>query len=108
MKTKLIGNLYMVWVIASKDIVDALKNKDTRTNIILMMGMVVFFYWASTLRPFDERIATAASSALARGGEAYAGALIPMVTSSGEIRTIVVVLATYRKAMSRTDPMIIR
>ncbi len=58
MKTFL-DNFYMVWVIALKDIVDALKNKDTRTNIILMMSMVVFFYWASTLRPFDERIDTA-------------------------------------------------
>lgn len=54
-----LDNLYMAWVIASKDIVDALKNKATRTNIILMMGMVVFFYWTSTLRPFDKRIDTA-------------------------------------------------
>jgi len=52
----LLDNLYIAWAIASKDIVDALKNKATRTNIILMMGMVVFFYWASTLRPFDKRI----------------------------------------------------
>jgi len=58
MKTFL-DNLYIVWAIASKDIVDTLKNKNTRTNIILMMGMVVFFYWASTLRPFDKRIDTA-------------------------------------------------
>ena len=57
MKTFL-DNLYMAWAIASKDIVDALKNKNTRINIILMMGMVVFFYWASTLRPFDKRIDT--------------------------------------------------
>jgi len=59
MKTKLMDNLYMVWAIGSKDIVDALRNKSTRTNIILIMGMVVFFYWASTLRPFDKRIDTA-------------------------------------------------
>jgi len=52
-------NLYIIWAIASKDIVDALKNKGTRTNIILMVGMVVFFYWTSTLRPFDKRIDTA-------------------------------------------------
>jgi ABC-type Na+ efflux pump permease subunit len=58
MKTFL-DNLYMVWTIGSKDIVDAVRNKDTRTNIILIMGMVVFFYWASTLRPFDKRIDTA-------------------------------------------------
>jgi len=59
MKTKLMDNLYMAWAIGSKDIVDALKNKNLRTNIILIMGMVVFFYWASTLRPFDKRIDTA-------------------------------------------------
>jgi len=59
MKTKLMDNLYMAWAIGSKDIVDALKNKNTRTNIILIMGMVVFFWWASTLRPFDKRIDTA-------------------------------------------------
>jgi len=58
MKT-LLDNLYMAWAIASKDVVDVLKNKSTRNNIILMMGMVVFFYWASTLRPFDKRIDTA-------------------------------------------------
>ncbi len=59
MKTNLMDNLYMAWAIGSKDIVDALKNKNTRTNIILMMGMVVFFWWSSTLRPFDKRIDTA-------------------------------------------------
>jgi ABC-2 type transport system permease protein len=56
MKTKLMDNLYMAWAIASKDIVDALKNKVTRTNIILMMGMAVFFYWISTVRPWDKSI----------------------------------------------------
>ena len=59
MKTKLMGNLYIAWTIALKDIVDALNNKNTRTNIILIMGMVMFFYWASTPRPFDKRIDTA-------------------------------------------------
>jgi len=49
-------NLYTVWAIAAKDILDALKNKATRTNILLVTGMVVFFYWASTPRPFDKRI----------------------------------------------------
>jgi ABC-2 type transport system permease protein len=46
----------MIWTIGSKDIIDALKNKNTRTNIILIMGLLVFFFWASTLRPFDKRI----------------------------------------------------
>ena len=53
---KLTNSLYIGWVIGSKDIVGALKNKSTRTNIILIMGMVVFFWWASTPRPFDKRI----------------------------------------------------
>jgi len=58
MKTFL-DNLYVAWAIASKDIVDALKNKNARTNIIFMMGLVVFFWWGSTQRPFDKRIDTA-------------------------------------------------
>jgi len=70
MKTFL-DNLYIAWAIGSKDILDALKNKNTRTNIILMMGMVVFFWWAATQRPFDKRIDTAfydkGSSSLAVG-----------------------------------------
>lgn len=49
-------NLYMAWAIGSKDIVDALKNKSTRINIILLVFIVVFFYWSSTPRPFDKRI----------------------------------------------------
>jgi len=51
-----IDNLYMVWVIARKDIGDALKHKGTRTNILLMLVMVVFFYWVSTVRPWDKSI----------------------------------------------------
>jgi ABC-2 type transport system permease protein len=54
--TNFMDNLYRVWAIASKDIVDALKNKNTRTNIILLIILVVFFYWSSTPRPFDKRI----------------------------------------------------
>lgn len=49
-------SLYIAWTIASKDIADALKNRATLFNIILMMGMVVFFYWVSTVRPWDKRI----------------------------------------------------
>ena len=59
MKSNLRDNLYMVWAIGSKDILGALKNRNTRINIIMIMGMLVFFYWASTLRPFDKRIDTA-------------------------------------------------
>jgi ABC-2 type transport system permease protein len=59
MMNTLLDNLYMAWAIASKDIVDALKNKNTRNNLIFIMGMVVFFWWASTPRTFDKRIDTA-------------------------------------------------
>jgi len=55
MKT-LIDNLYMAWTIARKDIGDALKHKGTRVNILLMLVMVVFFYWISTVRPWDKSI----------------------------------------------------
>lgn len=54
--TNFADNLNVALAIASKDIVDALKNKNTRTNIILMIGLVIFFYWSSTPRPFDKRI----------------------------------------------------
>jgi ABC-2 type transport system permease protein len=46
----------MSWSIAWKDIQDALKNKNTRINILLMLAYVVFFYWLSTPRPFDKEI----------------------------------------------------
>jgi len=58
MKTKLMDNLYMAWAIASKDIVDALKNRATRTNILVMVGIVVFFSWYSNVRPWDKKIDT--------------------------------------------------
>ena len=50
------NNLYLAWAIGIKDIVDALKNKNTRTNIILMIGLVLFFYWAGSIRPWDKSI----------------------------------------------------
>lgn len=53
---KVTNNLIVVWSIASKDIVDALKNKATLFNIIAMIGIVVFFYWISSVRPFDKEI----------------------------------------------------
>ena len=49
-------NLYIAWTIARKDIGDALKHKGTRVNILLMLVMVVFFYWVSTVRPWDKSI----------------------------------------------------
>ena len=55
-KDKFVDTLQIAWTIAWKDIQDALKNKNTRTNILIVMGLVVFFYWGSTPRPFDKRI----------------------------------------------------
>ena len=52
----LMDALYIAWVIGTKDILDAMKNKYTRTNIVLMIGMVVFFYWFGSLRPFDKDV----------------------------------------------------
>ena len=55
MKT-LMDTLYIAWVIGTKDILDALKNKNSRNNIIIMVVMVVFFYWFGALRPFDKDV----------------------------------------------------
>jgi ABC-2 type transport system permease protein len=52
----LMDNLYMAWTIARKDIGDALKHKGTRVNILLMLVIVGFFYWISTVRPWDKSI----------------------------------------------------
>jgi ABC-type Na+ efflux pump permease subunit len=58
MKTleKISNSLYIAWAIARKDIGEALKNKNTRVNIVVLLGLIVFFYWMSTPRPFDKRI----------------------------------------------------
>ena len=48
--------LHTAWIIGTKDILDALKNKSMRSNILLMVGMVVFFYYLSVLRPFDKDV----------------------------------------------------
>jgi ABC-type Na+ efflux pump permease subunit len=48
--------LYIAWIIAAKDIQDALKNKSSRANILVTLGMVVFFYFLSVLRPFDKNV----------------------------------------------------
>ena len=50
------NNLYLSWAIARKDIVDALMNKSSRTNIIVVIGMIVMFYWLGTVRSFDKKI----------------------------------------------------
>jgi ABC-2 type transport system permease protein len=53
---KCADSLYLAWAIARKDIGEALKNKNIRTNIVVLLGLIVFFYWVSTPRPFDKRI----------------------------------------------------
>lgn len=53
---KIRDSLYIAWTIALKDVRDAIKNRSTRTNILALIGLVLFFYWASTLRPFDKRV----------------------------------------------------
>jgi ABC-type transport system involved in multi-copper enzyme maturation permease subunit len=55
MKT-LMDGLYNAWIIGTKDILDVLKNKSSRSNLIVMVGMVVFFYWLSGPRPLDKGV----------------------------------------------------
>ncbi len=55
MKT-LFDTLYIAWIIGTKDILDALKNKSSRSNIVIIVFLVVFFYWLSDLRPFDKKV----------------------------------------------------
>lgn len=52
----LVDTLYIAWIIGTKDILDAVKNKNSRTNILVMIGMVVFFYFLGILRPFDKDV----------------------------------------------------
>jgi ABC-2 type transport system permease protein len=56
MMNKIVDGLNISWAIALKDVKDAFKNRGTRTNILVLVGMVVFFYWMSTLRPFDKTL----------------------------------------------------
>jgi ABC-2 type transport system permease protein len=53
---RIIDGLNISWAIALKDVQDAFKNRGTRTNILVLVGLVVFFYWMSTLRPFDKEL----------------------------------------------------
>lgn len=45
---------YNIWVVGSKDIIDALKSKTTCVNIIVVLAILVFFYWVLSVRPFDK------------------------------------------------------
>jgi ABC-2 type transport system permease protein len=49
-------SLYIASAIAVKDILDVLKNRTTLINLVVTIGLVVFFYWASTVRPWDKRL----------------------------------------------------
>jgi ABC-2 type transport system permease protein len=53
---KLMDTLHIAWTIAVKDVREAVTNKGIRTNMLVLIGLVLFFYWASTLRPFDKRV----------------------------------------------------
>jgi ABC-2 type transport system permease protein len=53
---KIKDSLYIGFVIATKDILDVLKNRSTLINLIVLIGLVVFFFWASTIRPWDKRL----------------------------------------------------
>jgi ABC-2 type transport system permease protein len=48
--------LYNIWIVGSKDIVDALKSKATRNSMIIIIVLLAFFYWSLSVRPFDERL----------------------------------------------------
>jgi ABC-2 type transport system permease protein len=48
--------LYLAAAIARKDILAVLKNKVTLINFFVILGMVWFFYFFSTTRPFDKEI----------------------------------------------------
>lgn len=55
-KNRWLDTLYTAGVIATKDITEALKNPRLLVNIILALGLVVFFHFMLTLRPFDKEI----------------------------------------------------
>ncbi|MGD8814361.1 MAG: ABC transporter permease [Anaerolineales bacterium] len=48
--------LYNIWIVGSKDIVDALKSKATRNSMIVVVALLAFFYWSLSVRPFDKRV----------------------------------------------------
>lgn len=56
MMTAIRESLYIAWVIGAKDIQDALKNKATRINLLVLLFMAAFFYYLNVLRPFDRGV----------------------------------------------------
>jgi ABC-type Na+ efflux pump permease subunit len=55
---RLADSFYIAWAIARKDLLEVLNSKNTRVNVVVLFGLVGFFYWISTPRPFDKRIDT--------------------------------------------------
>jgi ABC-2 type transport system permease protein len=51
LRERLAENLFMAWAIASKDIVDVLKSKGTRTNVVLMFVLVLVGAFYANTRP---------------------------------------------------------
>jgi ABC-2 type transport system permease protein len=45
---KLFDNLYMAWAIASKDIIEVLKNKSISASLAIMIVMILFSTWSNT------------------------------------------------------------
>jgi ABC-type transport system involved in multi-copper enzyme maturation permease subunit len=87
----LFSSLYLVWIIGTKDILDALKNKSSRTNILIIMGIVVFFYWLGVLRPFDKDVSVVVLD------EGRSGLMLESVKLGDGARY------TFRKAASLAD-----
>lgn len=48
--------LYIAFVVAAKDVTDALKNRKTLVNIIATLAILVFFDFMLTSRPYDKTI----------------------------------------------------
>lgn len=55
-RSKSMDSLYIASAIAWKDILDLLKNRATRVNVLIILALIGFFYFYSTSRPFDKRI----------------------------------------------------
>jgi hypothetical protein len=51
-----IDSLYIASTIAWKDILDLLKNRATRVNILIIMALIGLLFFYSTSSPFDKRI----------------------------------------------------
>jgi len=57
--SRLGNSLYMVCAVASKDVLEAVRSKTTGINILMAIGMVLFFSWNSTTDHWEEATAVA-------------------------------------------------